>query len=347
MKVLIIGGAGFIGSNAASRFLRRGDQVIVIDNLSREGAAGNLEWLRTQGRLIFLNIDVREARKLGEAFRVHRDASLILHLAAQVAVTTSVADPRDDFEINALGTLNVLEAARFARISAPLIYSSTNKVYGAMDDVGVADFKSRYELAKLPYGIAESRPLDFHSPYGCSKGAGDQYVRDYHRIFGLNTVVFRQSCIYGPRQFGSEDQGWAAWFMLALKRHRPIVIYGNGKQVRDILFVDDLLDAFEAAAKNIGVAAGQIYNVGGGPANAISLLEFLSYLEERTGNRIRYSHSQWRPGDQRVYVTDIRRINRELGWSPRVSWRQGLDSLYQWVSSGIDGSHELRAGTYA
>ena len=220
MKVIITGGAGFIGSNAGQRYLNRGEKVVILDNLSRPGAQRNLEWLQQQGKVEFMLIDLCDARHVRGAFEYHRDASLVLHLAGQVAVTTSVHDPRSDFEANALGTFNVLEAIRQAGIDAPLIYSSTNKVYGGMEEVAVEAGADRYRYVDLPRGISEDQRLDFHSPYGCSKGAGDQYVRDYHRIYGLKTVVFRQSCIYGYRQFGIEDQGWVAWFTIAAQLGR-------------------------------------------------------------------------------------------------------------------------------
>jgi CDP-paratose 2-epimerase len=333
MKVMITGGAGFIGSNAAGRYLARGDSVVIIDDLSRPGVVRNLEWLKRQGPLTLLKIDVRSERRVAEAFKSHADAGLILHLAGQTAVTTSVTDPRADFEVNALGTFNVLEGARLAGIAAPLIYSSTNKVYGGMEDAEVVERDGRYAYADLPQGVPEDRCLDFHSPYGCSKGAADQYVRDYHRIYGLNTVVFRQSCIYGYRQFGVEDQGWVAWFMIASQTGRPITVYGDGKQARDILFVDDLLDAFDLAAAQIKKAAGRVYNVGGGPQNVMSLLDLLAYLEKKQGRPMPYKHDEWRPGDQRLYVSDISRARLELGWSPKVDCRRGLELLYEWVSA--------------
>lgn len=336
MKVIITGGAGFIGCNAASRYLQRGEQVVVIDNLSRPGVERNLEWLQHQGDLEFLQLDICEADRIAKAFAQHRDADLVLHLAGQVAVTTSVTDPRADFAANALGTFNVLEAVRLARIDAPFIYSSTNKVYGGMENAEVVEGDQHYGYADLPYGVSEQQPLDFHSPYGCSKGAGDQYVRDYHRIYGLKTVVFRQSCIYGYRQFGLEDQGWVAWFMIAQQLGRDIKVYGDGKQVRDILFIEDLLDAYECAAANIAQAAGRIYNIGGGPGNVISLLDLLEYLARKEGEKIPYQHSDWRPGDQRVYVSDIRRAQNELQWNPKISWQQGLTLLYSWVTANLD-----------
>ena len=333
MKVIITGGAGFIGCNAADRFIRRGDDVVVIDDLSRRGADKNLAWLETRGRFTFERADIRDAKAMTRVFAAHRTAGLVLHLAGQVAVTISVTDPRLDFDINALGTFNVLEGVRLAGIEAPLIYSSTNKVYGGMEDVGVVERDGRYAYADLPQGVSEDRNLDFHSPYGCSKGSADQYVRDYHRIYGVRGVVFRQSCIYGYRQFGFEDQGWVAWFTIATQLGQPITVYGDGKQVRDILFVDDLVDAFEAAAQRIDVTAGQIYNVGGGPSNVISLLDLLEHLERRMGKPIRYATAGWRPGDQRVFVSNISKAKQELQWTPRTSWEQGLDKLYEWVAA--------------
>ena len=333
MKIIVTGGAGFIGSNAASRYLQRGDHVIVVDNLSREGVERNLEWLRGQGSLEFVKLDIRQGADLAELFRRHRDADRVLHLAAQVAVTTSVTSPREDFEINALGAFNVLEAMRQASMTAPIIYASTNKVYGEMEDVGVAEKDGRYAYQLLPSGVPETRNLDFHSPYGCSKGAADQYVIDYHRIYGLRTIVFRQSCIYGYRQFGAEDQGWVAWFMIASQLGHPITIYGDGKQVRDILFIDDLLDAYDAAFAAGDRAVGKAYNVGGGGENVVSLLELLAYIEKRQNRKLSCRTADWRPGDQKVFVSDIRRSQAELGWKPATNVASGLGLLYDWISA--------------
>ena len=331
MKIIITGGAGFIGSNAASRYLRRGYRVVVVDNLCREGVQKNLDWLRPQGSLEFAQIDIRNGQELARLMLEHRDADQVLHLAAQVAVTTSVIDPRHDFEVNALGTFNVLEAMRKTGMTAPLLYASTNKVYGEMTDVGVSENGSRYGYHSLPAGVSEDRNLDFHSPYGCSKGAADQYVIDFHRIYGLRTIVFRQSCIYGYRQFGAEDQGWVAWFMIAAQMGRPIKIYGDGKQVRDVLFVDDLLDAYEAAFAAGDKVVGKAYNIGGGPHNVLSLLELLAYIEKRQNRKLSYEFDAWRPGDQKVFVSDIRRAHREIGWAPKTQCIRGLNLLYDWV----------------
>jgi CDP-paratose 2-epimerase len=331
MKTIVTGGAGFIGSNATSRYLRRGHQVVVVDNLAREGVCENLEWLRPLGALEFYQIDVRDKKGIRDVFHEHRDADRILHLAAQVAVTTSVRDPREDFEINALGTFNVLEAMRLSGMRAPLIYSSTNKVYGEMTGVGVVERDGRYDYQSLPSGVSEEHNLDFHSPYGCSKGSADQYVIDYHRIYGLRSIVFRQSCIYGYRQFGAEDQGWVAWFMIASLLGRPITIYGDGKQVRDILFIDDLLDAYDAAFAAPDKAAGRAFNIGGGVHNVVSLRELLAFIEQRSGGKIPAGSADWRPGDQKVFISDIRRAHAELGWSPKVTCPQGLGLLYDWI----------------
>ena len=329
---LITGGAGFIGSNYVDRLLTRRVAVTVYDNLSRAGGERNLAWLRdTHGADSFELVvgDLRDASLLATAAR---NADVIVHLAGQVAVTTSVNHPRKDFEDNALGTFNLLEAARLSGRNPIVLYASTNKVYGGMEDVDVAEGDDSYHYADLVYGIPESRPLDFHSPYGCSKGAGDQYVRDYHRIYDLPTVVLRQSCIYGPRQFGIEDQGWVAWFVIAALLGKPITIYGDGKQVRDVLYVDDLLDAYDAAIDRIDLAAGQVYNVGGGPENTLSIWhQFGPILESLLGEEIPVTHADWRPGDQRVYVSDIRKAQRELGWQPQVSVQDGIRRLFEWV----------------
>ena len=331
---VITGGAGFIGSNYVARLLQRGENVTIYDNLSRGGAKTNLRWLReTYGERSFRLVegDVRDSALLTS---VINDADVVVHLAAQVAVTTSVIAPREDFEINALGTFNVLEAARASGRRPAVIYASTNKVYGGMENVGVVRDASRYRYRDLPAGISEEQPLDFHSPYGCSKGAGDQYVRDYQRIYGLPTVVMRQSCIYGPRQFGVEDQGWVAWFIIAAITGKPITIYGDGKQVRDVLFVEDLLDAYDAALANLDKAAGQIYNVGGGPSNTLAVwAEFGQKLESLLGKKIDVGWGDWRPGDQPVYISDITKIRRELGWEPRVGVDEGIRRLFDWVAA--------------
>jgi len=268
---LVTGGAGFIGTNYVARLLERGEKVTIFDNLSRSGAPRNVEWLSAAFGQDSFQLVVGDLRDASLLSTTTRDADVIIHLAGQVAVTSSVLHPREDFGSNALGTFNVLEAARLSNRNPIVLYSSTNKVYGGMENVGIVEKETRYEYADQPFGMAETCPLDFHSPYGCSKGAGDQYMRDYARIYDLPTVVLRQSTIYGPRQFGIEDQGWMAWLMIAAVMDRPIMIYGNGKQVRDMLYVDDLLDIYDAAVERIDLVAGQVFNVGGGPENTISI----------------------------------------------------------------------------
>jgi CDP-paratose 2-epimerase len=330
--VLITGGAGFIGSNLAHRLVEAGHAVTIYDDLSRPGAGRNVKWLRAShpsGAPRLVQGDLRDFELLR---RAADGAERIYHLAGQVAVTSSVLDPRGDFERNALGTFNALEAARLSGSDPIFIYSSTNKVYGGMETVRTVEESTRYRYVELPDGVSEQQSLDFHSPYGCSKGAGDQYTRDYYRIYGLRTIVLRQSCIYGYRQFGMEDQGWVAWFVIAAVRRAPIKIYGDGKQVRDLLFVDDLLAAYDAAVDRIETSAGQIYNVGGGPDNTISVWAELGPLLERLlDRRIEVSHAAWRPGDQRVFVSDIGKASRELGWQPRVGVEEGVRRLLEWV----------------
>jgi CDP-paratose 2-epimerase len=329
---LITGGAGFIGSNYADRCISRGEKVVIFDNLSRHGAKTNLDWLRQKHGEKSFQLVVGDVRHAEEIKAAAHEASRIVHLAAQVAVTTSVTDPRNDFEINAMGTFNTLEAARLSGNHPSFVYSSTNKVYGGMENVKVIEKETRYDYADLPLGASEEQILDFHSPYGCSKGTGDQYVRDYARIYDLPTTVFRQSCIYGLRQFGVEDQGWVAWFIIAAITGHPISIYGNGKQVRDILFVDDLLNAYDAALQHPDKAAGQIFNVGGGRENTISVwLEFAPMLEKLLGKKIEVSWGDWRPGDQPVYISDIRKAQQVLGWSPKISAQEGITRLFNWV----------------
>jgi CDP-paratose 2-epimerase len=331
MKYLVTGGAGFIGCNAVQRWLALGHSVVVLDDLSRRGGEANLAWLQRQpGELVFERVDIRDVAALDAALARHKDVQVVLHLAAQVAVTTSVQDPRHDFEVNALGTFNLLESIRRHAKEAVLLYASTNKVYGGLESEGVEEHAGRYRFRR-PTGIPETQPLDFHSPYGCSKGAADQYVRDYARIYGMRTVCFRQSCIYGYRQFGVEDQGWVAWFTIAAVTGQPLTIYGDGKQVRDLLFVEDLCDAYDAAVARAEALRGAVLNLGGGPEHTLSLLELLAMLEELTGRPLRPRFAEWRPGDQPVFVADISAAKAALGWQPKVDVRTGVRRLYAWV----------------
>jgi CDP-paratose 2-epimerase len=339
---LVTGGAGFIGSNFVRRLLERGENVTIYDNLSRRGAPKNLTWLEEKfgkGSFHLVAGDVRDAELLAATAR---DAEVIAHLAGQVAVTTSVVDPRDDFECNGLGTFNALEAARSSPRNPIFLYASTNKVYGGMEDVPVVEDATRWRYANLPDGCPETQPLDFHSPYGCSKGTGDQYVRDYARIYGLRSVVFRQSCIYGPRQFGVEDQGWLAWMTIAAVTGRQITIYGDGKQVRDVLHVDDLTNVYDLAVEKIDRAAGQIFNIGGGPRNVLAVwAEFGPLLEKLLGRPIPVKHADWRPGDQRVFYADFHKAQRELGWQPQIDVERGIEMLFKWVSENRELFQDL------
>jgi CDP-paratose 2-epimerase len=334
LHYLITGGAGFIGSNYVDRLIKRGEKVRIFDNLSRKNTDKNLAWLVEkygQDSFEFIQQDVRDLTALVDAVE---GIDVIVHFAGQVAVTTSVEEPLEDFQVNALGTMNVLEAARLSGQKPIILYSSTNKVYGGMEDVVVVEDETAYAYRDFPYGISETHPLDFHSPYGCSKGSADQYVRDYARIYDIPTVVMRQSCIYGPRQFGVEDQGWVAWFIIAALSGKPITIYGDGKQVRDILYVDDLLDAYDAAIEHIDTAAGQVFNVGGGPANTMSIwVEFHQYLQELLGKPLEVKRGEWRPGDQRIYVSDIRKAEKMLSWTPKTTVPAGIKKLFQWAEA--------------
>lgn len=335
MKNIIFGGAGFIGCNLAARLIRAGEDVVVFDNLSRTGTENNIAWLQELGPMSFIKGDVRDPEQVNEAILAHADARVIYHMAAQVAVTTSLEDPREDFEVNALGTFNLLEAVRTAGNDPIFVFASTNKVYGTMTDVPVVERNGRYAYRDLAAGVSEHQGLDFHSPYGCSKGAADQYVRDYARIYGLRTITFRQSCIYGLRQFGVEDQGWVAWFTIASVLGLPVTLYGDGKQVRDVLFVDDLLDAYQRAVERIEITAGKIYNIGGGPSSTLSLLELLELLNHLNGRPLRTTSSDWRPGDQKVFICDIRKARQDFGWAPRIGPNEGVERLREWAKANL------------
>ncbi len=331
MKVFITGGAGFIGCNCVKYFMDQGHEVVALDNLSRPGSQLNLEWLRAFGKFQFIQGDIRHFEVLENYFKENSDVKAVLHLAAQTAVTTSILNPVEDFEINARGTLNVLEAVRRSESDPVVIYASTNKVYGSLEYLAVTPYAGYYEWTNVARGISEDVQIDFHTPYGCSKGVADQYVRDYHRIYGMKTAVFRQSCIYGPRQFGVEDQGWVAWFVISALSGNPVAIYGDGKQVRDILYVDDLISAYEKAIQKIDVSNGRIYNIGGGPDNRMSLLQLVELLEREHGLSLKYDFQPWRDGDQKIFLSDNTRLQEELGWRPTASFRQGISNLIKWV----------------
>jgi CDP-paratose 2-epimerase len=333
-RILITGGAGFVGSNLAHRLAGRGDHVRIFDDLSRRGVEQNIEWLRSshRRRIEVAVGDVRDPRAIGHATR---DVDFVFHLAAQVAVTTSLEDPRRDFDVNASATLNVLEAIRRRSSPPPLLFTSTNKVYGDLGDLALELRDRRYlpvDRAVREHGISELRPLALYSPYGCSKGAADQYVLDYVHSFGVQAVVLRMSCIYGPRQFGNTDQGWVAHFAKSILRGSPITIYGDGHQVRDVLFVDDLIDAFLAAMDGVDALSGRPFNIGGGPSNAVSLVEVIDRLHELAGSRPPLVLETWRRGDQRYYVTDHRAFTERTGWRPKVSAGDGIAALFEWCA---------------
>jgi len=328
-SVFITGGAGFIGANTANYYLDKGVQVTVYDNLSRKGVQHNLDWLKTnsKGKLTIIKGDVKDYDLVKKSLKGHQ---VIFHFAGQTAVTTSIKNPRADFESNALGTFNVLEAMREVNPKAIMLYSSTNKVYGAMGRVNAARRKTRYISVESP-SIDESEPLDFYSPYGCSKGSGDQYTHDYARIYGLKTIVFRQSCIYGTHQFGVEDQGWVAHFTSQVIKGESITLFGDGKQVRDMLFINDLVTAYEKAIQNIVISSGQVYNMGGGIDNAVSLLELVGYLQKLSGNKVNVKFSKSRQGDQKVYISNIDKAKRDLDWRPQIGVEEGVKLLYFWL----------------
>lgn len=341
MKLLITGGCGFLGSNLAAFALTQGMELCVFDNLYRHGSQSNLQWLRGHGGFEFVHGDIRNPNDVQRVIaRVKPDA--IFHLAGQVAMTTSIADPRMDFEVNALGTLNILEAVRAYAPEAVVIYSSTNKVYGDLEQYHYHETETRYVCVEKPAGFDENTPLDFHSPYGCSKGSADQYLRDYHRIFGLKTVVFRHSSMYGGRQFATADQGWIGWFCqmasetLAGRRVEPFTISGNGKQVRDVLHSEDMIALYFSALRYIDTIAGEVFNIGGGIENSLSLLELFKLLEDEIGNSLDFRQLPPRSSDQRVFVADISKATERLGgWKPQVSAQEGVAKMLTWVTQSI------------
>jgi CDP-paratose 2-epimerase len=342
---LITGGAGFVATNVADRLAREGWRVRLFDNFSRAGVEQNVEWLRSQHgpRIEILRGDVRD---MSAVQRAVAGSTHVFHFAAQVAVTTSLVDPVSDFEINARGTLNLLEAIRAMERRPSVLFTSTNKVYGHLDDLQLRVTGRRYEpqddwIAR--HGVPETRPLDFHSPYGCSKGSAEQYILDYARTFGVPGAVFRMSCIYGPHQFGTEDQGWVAHFLIQALKRKPLTLFGDGMQVRDVLFVEDLVDAMLAAHTSIGSISGQAFNIGGGPTHTVSLLELIDIIGGLLGQPPAYSLQPWRPADQRYYVSDTTRFQRATGWAPRVGVLEGVERLLGWLVGSGAHSGELVA----
>ncbi len=338
MTILITGGAGFIGTNLAHRLMRDGHDVLVLDDLSRPGVRNNLDWL-TQQHGQHLRVTRGDVRDFDAVCEAVARAEQVFHLAAQVAVTTSLKNPLEDFQVNAQGTLNVLEAVRRQRQPPPLLFTSTNKVYGPLADVPLVPSGARYVPTHgdvRRFGIDEQRLLDFHSPYGCSKGAADQYVLDYARSFGLPAVVFRMSCIYGPHQQGNEDQGWVAHFLICSRDGVPLTIFGDGLQVRDILYIDDLVEAQVLAMRHVDSLAGRAFNIGGGAQNTLSLRELIAWITQRDGRPLQVEHAPGRVGDQRYYVSNPARFSAAVGWHPQVSVPEGLSRLSEWLSSGSE-----------
>ena len=338
MKLLITGGCGFLGSNLASDALARGDELMVFDNLYRNGSRENLTWLQTQGKFIFEHGDIRNQNDITRVIQAFKP-NAIFHLAGQVAMTTSIANPRMDFEVNVMGTHNLLEAVRQYTPNATVVYSSTNKVYGDLEQYTYLETESRYQCVEHPTGINEQTQLSFHSPYGCSKGAADQYMLDYARIFGLKTVVFRHSSMYGGRQFATYDQGWVGWFCQKAiesakdKNATPFTISGNGKQVRDVLHADDMKRLYMAAVNHIDRAKGQAFNIGGGIENSLSLLELFALLEQIASVKLNYTKLPVRESDQRVFVSDLGKAKQLLNWQPMVSAQEGVARMVEWVSA--------------
>ena len=334
-KILITGCAGFIGSHLAEYFIKEGSKVFGIDNLSRRGNDVNLNLLMGYGteRFKFCKVDIIHFERVVDVYRDNGPFDLVIHQAAQVAVTNSIKNPREDLEINIIGTFNLLEATRKYSPDALFQYASTNKVYGELSEICVVERKGQYDYEDLPGGVNENFNLDFHSPYGCSKGAADQYVRDYHRIYGLRTVVLRQSCIYGTRQFGIEDQGWVAWFVIAAMLGKPLTIYGDGKQGRDLLWIEDLVNAYVALFENSEKIEGQIFNVGGGSKNVLSLLGLVELLRDRGLLELNLDFQNWRHGDQKIFVSDNNKISTKIGWSPKVTPAEGVETLIRWVEN--------------
>ena len=337
MRLLITGGCGFLGSNLAADALSRGDALMVFDNLTRNGSRENLSWLQQTGKLSFEHGDIRNHNDITRVIQSFKP-EVVFHLAGQVAMTTSIANPRMDFEVNVLGTHNLLEAIRLYAPEAAVIYSSTNKVYGDLEQYAYRETETRYECIDKPAGFDEATPLEFHSPYGCSKGAADQYMLDYARIFGLKTVVFRHSSMYGGRQFATYDQGWVGWFCQKAVETKngmlkePFTISGTGKQVRDVLHADDMKRLYMAAVINIDQAKGQSFNIGGGIENSLSLLELFSLLEKITNVKLAYTKLAVRESDQRVFVSDIAKAKKILNWKPLVSAQDGVARMVEWVS---------------
>jgi CDP-paratose 2-epimerase len=342
-KILITGGAGFIGATAASFFSNQGYEVVIFDNLSRKGSQDNLQRIAREN-IFFIKGCIEKKEDIARLFESN-SFDYILHLAGQVAVTTSIAHPEEDFFTNAYGTLNILEAIRKYSPESILIYSSTNKVYGKLEHLNILELPKRYLFGNGLKGVSEGTPLSFYSPYGCSKGAADQYVLDYAKNYGLKASVFRQSCIYGENQFGIEDQGWVAWFTIAALLKKPISVFGDGKQVRDLLYVDDLVNAYHLGFLNPDKITSKAFNIGGGPENSLSLLELLEWLDKKIGSKVHYQFALERPGDQKVYISNINNISEQLDWRPMIDVNTGLDKLFYWTDKHLEKIKTLLSKT--
>ncbi len=340
MKLLINGGGGFLGSNLAAEALRRKYKLQIVDNLSRIGSEKNLEWLRSLGNFEFKRTDVRNVAAINMIISEYRP-DVIFHLAGQVAMTTSLADPRTDFEINAMGSFNVLDAVWKYSPETAVFYSSTNKVYGDLEDILYVEEKKRYSMPDYPNGFDEHLRLDFRSPYGCSKGAADQYMLDFHRGYGLRTVVFRHSSMFGGRQFATMDQGWIGWFCQKGVEiangllEKPFTICGNGKQVRDVLIAEDMVDLYFKAAESVDRISGSVFNIGGGVQNSFSLLELFDFVSSTLKIKMNYIELPWRKSDQKVFVADIRKAEQMIGWIPRVDKYSGVMNMLEWVKKNV------------
>lgn len=340
VRYLVLGGAGFIGTNFVLQLAKEGKEVIIFDNFSKRGASCNAKYVQH----LFPNLTIirgdiaRDTQKLRDLMD---SVDVAYHLAGQTAVTRSITNPDQDFKDNLRGTFNVLEAIRRSKRKPIMIFASSNKVYGSLANIRVRETASRYAFVGTRCGVDERQPLDFHSPYGCSKGSADQYVRDYARIFGLQTVVLRQSCVYGPHQHGTEEQGWLAWFAFAHRHDLPVTVYGNGKQTRDVLYIDDLFEAWRKTEQYINEARGEVFNIGGGPAYTLSLLELIRILERASGNRMHIAYGPLRPGDQKLYVSDISKATRLLGWRPHINILEGLRRMHILRARGANADPKL------
>ncbi len=333
-KIMITGGAGFIGTNFVKHF-HKSNSIIVVDDLSRRGTDINLRFLEENCNIDFLKADITDRDIKNSLLEKYPDTDIIIHLAGQVAVTTSITDPKADFDSNLTGTINMLEYARAIKQKPIFLFASTNKVYGNLENIETTEKDTRHEFKKLEKGIDENMPLNFHSPYGCSKGGADQYVREYNRTYGIPSVVFRQSCIYGEHQYGIEDQGWIAWGLIALISGRQFTIFGNGKQVRDVLHVSDLADAYEKAIEKIDEVKGLVFNIGGGRCNSLSIIEFLQIIKSDIDTENSYPHGEKRNGDQKIFISDNSKVENALGWRPKVGHLEGIKKLQKWIKANI------------